>query len=194
MEWTTYYDATIDKPLHPLVLGLEPWLRPGMNAVDLGCGVGTTTLWLAEHGLTVRAIDGEPEAIDRLRLRLPAELPVQTEVARFEALALDPASVDLIVAQFSLFFVPPEAYDAVWANVRTACRPGARFVGQFLGPNDDWKDRGYTLHDRTALDRLFADWRVVELEEVDRDGTTSVGNAKHWHVFHVMAERYSDPM
>jgi len=36
-------------------------------ALDIACGRGRHTLWLAERGLTVRALDRNPDAIEALR-------------------------------------------------------------------------------------------------------------------------------
>jgi cyclopropane fatty-acyl-phospholipid synthase-like methyltransferase len=47
------------------------WLRPGMTALDIGCGEGDTAAWMAERGLDVVGIDFSPHAIRRARQRFP---------------------------------------------------------------------------------------------------------------------------
>jgi SAM-dependent methyltransferase len=46
--------------------------RPAGRALDLGAGEGRTTLWLAERGWTVTAVDFSDVAIDRGRQRAEA--------------------------------------------------------------------------------------------------------------------------
>lgn len=47
----------------------------GLRVLDIGCGQGTNTLWLAERGFTVFAFDSSPAAVERLqRAALRAEL------------------------------------------------------------------------------------------------------------------------
>jgi hypothetical protein len=46
-----------------------------------------------------------------------------------------------------------------------------------------------TSHARDEVGRLFADWRVVEHDEVDRQGAIGRGVPKWWHVHHVVAVR-----
>ena len=46
--------------------------RPGGRALDLGAGEGRTTLWLAEHGWQVTAVDFSDVALDRGRQRAEA--------------------------------------------------------------------------------------------------------------------------
>jgi len=69
--WTRYYDATGEEPRETLLLALEKFdaeNRSGL-AVDLGCGAGRDTAELLRRGWSVLAIDGEEEAIARLKRR-----------------------------------------------------------------------------------------------------------------------------
>jgi len=54
---------------------VQPWLRPGLEVLDLGCGPGTITLGLAEAVLPgrVTGIDASPQAIETAQ-RLAAGL------------------------------------------------------------------------------------------------------------------------
>jgi SAM-dependent methyltransferase len=50
----------------PLVIETARRLRPG-KALDLACGTGRNTLWLAAQGWSVTAIDAAPSAIEALQ-------------------------------------------------------------------------------------------------------------------------------
>jgi tellurite methyltransferase len=194
-DWPAFYDAVADRPPHDTVLeALDRFAREGRCgvAVDLGCGDGRDTGELLRRGWRVLAIDGEQEAIERLRARvLAGGSPggrLETVVARFEEATWPDA--DLLNAGFSLPFCPPEHFDAVWERIRLSIRPGGRFSGQLFGDRDEWVgERALTFHPRAEADRLFDGFELERFDEVDADGRTATGVPKHWHVFHVVARR-----
>jgi tellurite methyltransferase len=182
-----YYQATLDKPLHDVYRILEPHLPKSGIAVDLGCGVGTATLFLAEMGLEVYAIDLQPQAVAILRSRLPAGANVHAEVADMATWEIP--ACEVVVAGFSLFFLNQEQLEALWPRLVKSIRPGGLFSGQFLGPNDEWAGKGHALVDGASLRSMLAEFDLIHYDEVDREGQTALGNAKHWHVFHVVARK-----
>ena len=91
-----------------------------------------------------------------------------------------------------LFACASEQFADVWAAIRAALLPGGRFAGQLLGPRDGWAARpATTIVDRAELDRLLAGLDVERLDEEETDGVTPLGEAKHWHIWHVNARRPS---
>jgi SAM-dependent methyltransferase len=58
--------AEHDSAPNSLLVAMARDLLPG-RALDLACGTGRNTLWLAERGWSVTAIDGSPSAIQTLR-------------------------------------------------------------------------------------------------------------------------------
>jgi len=59
-----------------------------------------------------------------------------------------------------------------------------------LGDRDSWAARRrVVVHDSAALDRLLAGV-TVEMHEVEEtDGITPRGEAKHWHIHHLVFRR-----
>ena len=87
---------------------------------------------LLRRGWHVVAIDGEPEAIARLRARVGDQgHRLVTTVARFEEARWPEAA--LVNSSFALPFCPPESFDDVWSRIRASLVPGARFSGQLFG-------------------------------------------------------------
>jgi tellurite methyltransferase len=185
--WSDYYAANDDRPPREfLVAALRRFPSPG-RAIDVGCGAGIDTLAMLERGWNVFAFDAEPEAIDRLRARVPLALAarLRTEVASMEDVQLPPA--DLGWASFSLFFCDPDRFEGVWARVRTSVSGGGRFAGQILGDRDSWAgNEGITSFDRDAARLLFDGWTIERFVEDEEDGEACSG-PKHWHVFSVVA-------
>jgi 2-polyprenyl-3-methyl-5-hydroxy-6-metoxy-1,4-benzoquinol methylase len=59
---SAYAEGRIESPLDPHVLELASTLEIG-SALDLGCGAGQNSTWLAELGWSVTGIDVAPSAI-----------------------------------------------------------------------------------------------------------------------------------
>jgi membrane dipeptidase len=183
--WRRYFDHAGDDPRETLREAIRRFAEPGL-AVDLGCGTGRDTAELLRSGWSVVAIDGEQEAIDRLRATVgDAGTRLVTQVARFEE-ANWPAC-DLLNASFSLPFCPPDRFEALWHRIVDSIRPGGRFCGQLFGDRDAWAGTGITVQTRAELDRLLQPFDVERLDEVDEDGSTVLGKPKHWHLYHVVA-------
>jgi SAM-dependent methyltransferase len=189
--WSDYYACTIGKPLHPLFSTLEPHLSATGRAIDLGCGVGHAVVWLAEKGWKVEAVDGHAEGLEILKSRLTEEQlsRIKLTESSLEHIHLPENSFDLAIGAYSLFFIDTrENFDRLWSNIRNALKPGGLFIGEFLGPHDDWAEKMIT-HDRAQVDQLLAGMDVLHLEEADQEGQTSMGTDKHWHVFHIIARK-----
>lgn len=187
-NWSDYYAATASRPLHPLYLELQRFFSPPGQALDLGCGVGTGTLWLAEQGFDVHAVDREKEAIEKLIERKPCFACISTELADFACLELEPDSFDVVTAQFSLFFMPRADFDQFWPRLTDSIRCNGLFMGTFLGINDTWANQ-YTTHMLGDIEDLLYDFSIEYHEEAERDGLTALGDSKHWHVHHVIARK-----
>jgi SAM-dependent methyltransferase len=195
-DWPGYFKAVAGKePRETLVQALEIIDKPGF-AIDLGCGEGRDTVELLARGWRVLAIDGHGMAIDLTRHhpRLPRDAADRLEVvlAEMESVALP--ACDLLNASFSLPFCRPEAFDGLWERIHAAIRPGGVFAGQLFGDHDDWArlpDRSH--QSRKRVGELFRGrYKLEHFEEVESDGQDAGGNAKHWHVFHVVARRCPD--
>jgi hypothetical protein len=72
-----------------------------------------------------------------------------------------------------------------------ALRPGGRIACQLFGPRDSWAARRPppVIHDRAAIETLLAGYAVEMLEEEETDAVTPRGQAKHWHIYHLVARR-----
>jgi SAM-dependent methyltransferase len=68
--------------------------RPVLDALDLGAGTGALTAGLVASGLSVTAVEPDPEMLAELRRRLP---DVRAAVGRAEAVPLGDDSVDAVL-------------------------------------------------------------------------------------------------
>jgi trans-aconitate methyltransferase len=76
-------------------------LTPG-KALQMGCGEGHDSVWLALRGWTVTAVDGDPEAVAAAR-EAAARAGVTLALERADLASWRPASrFDLVVSTFSL--------------------------------------------------------------------------------------------
>ena len=62
-EWdAAYAEGEIPTPIDPYLVEVVSGLPPG-DALDLGCGAGQNSIWLAEQGWTVTGVDFAPTAV-----------------------------------------------------------------------------------------------------------------------------------
>ncbi|NKB49887.1 MAG: methyltransferase domain-containing protein [Alphaproteobacteria bacterium] len=194
-DWPAYYEKTGARPPRETLLfaldrfDTEPATGPRL-AVDLGCGSGRDTIELVRRGWRVLAIDAEASAIGKLTARddLPSGADLTGQVARFEE-AFWP-TCDLVNSSFALPLMAPDDFTTVWSRITASLKPGGRIACQLFGSRDSWTGRsGMTFHDREAVDGLLEGFNVEMLREEEDDSTTVRGEAKHWHIFHIVARK-----
>ncbi|MEX0922997.1 MAG: methyltransferase domain-containing protein [Rhodovibrionaceae bacterium] len=191
LSWPDYYAKTEGRPPRATLLeALNRFDAEGRRglAIDLGCGSGRDSLEILKRGWELLAIDREIEGLRRLHDKTACGAKLQTCCNAFEKMSLSPAL--LINASFALPLVPPEQFRAVWRKVTAAILPGGRFAGQFFGQRDSWNgEKNLTFHDREEVEALLRSFELEMLREEEEDSVTVRGEAKHWHIFHVVARK-----
>jgi SAM-dependent methyltransferase len=102
--------------------------QPG-RALDLGCGTGTTSIYLAQHGWQVTGVDFSPKAIELARdkaRRAGVEVDLHLgDVSRLDFLS-DP--FDLILDIGCLHGLDRESRARYAEQLRRLTRPGSKFL------------------------------------------------------------------
>jgi len=197
--WQKFFEATKDRePRETVVEALEYVSAPG-KALDLGCGCGNDSLAMLKHGLTVTAIDGQEEAVRRTVEKAERNgfgERLNAMVSRFEDFELGGEEYDLIYSGFALPFCSQDYFPVFWELLLKALKPGGILAGQLFGDRDEWGSKpehpaniflsleGFN-HMTESLERL-------QFREEERDGTTALDCAKHWHVYHFILRKPAD--
>jgi len=188
-NWTDFYKATKDNPHWPLLERAVSLLGHQGHALDLGCGAGRDTRYLLAQGWFVTAVDSDPHAIALLAELAQERLRIVQ--SSFEHFVYGNEVYDLVSAQFSLPFNPRASFPSIFTRIKQSIKPGGLFTGQFFGIRDEWNTQGndMTFLTQEQAEELLSDLKVREFTEEDKMGNTAAGVLKHWHVFHVIAQK-----
>lgn len=168
------YDAWYDTPLGQYVDRVEKRLlgqlaqpRPGQRALDLGCGTGNHTRWLAGKGLRVTGLD-ESAAMLEVAARKAQQARTDVDWVRGDAeeLPFQEGCLDLVVSVAALEFMARP--DRVLAGALRLLRPGGRLVVGLLARDSAWgelylKDAAESPESVFARARLFDEGEVAGL-------------------------------
>ncbi|WP_407560282.1 class I SAM-dependent methyltransferase [Streptomyces sp. 184] len=169
------YDQVADNYVHLLqTTGMGdirryPWLKASMDAfadtvgdsgpvLDVGCGPGQVTAYLAERGLDVSGVDLSPAMIDNARRLHPQ---CRYRVSSATDLELDDASLAGVLGWWSLFNLPRDVLPQVLALFARALKPGGHFLlGTHVGDEDVVRTEAYG---RTGVRWTTHKWRPEQL-------------------------------
>lgn len=158
------------------------------SAIDMGCGIGNDMGYLAGCGYRVFGFDNNPEAVERCKNKYSNNPAISVKEASFESYSYPNSSV--VLAHSSLFFAQPHQFERIWGKVSSAIIKGGVFSGDFMGPEDEWAN-GFRLPTcpltSGQVKSLFVDYDLIEYREKNEIGKTTMGSAKHWNVFSVVA-------
>ncbi|MBP2471582.1 ubiquinone/menaquinone biosynthesis C-methylase UbiE [Crossiella equi] len=99
------------------------------HVLELGCGTGRQTLYLAEHAGAVTALDMSAEMIEQARAKA-GEAGVSPEFRQGDmtAIPLPGESFDIVVSMLALMHIPLAQRDDVFAEIARVLRPGGRLL------------------------------------------------------------------
>lgn len=104
-------------------------LAPPGRAIDLGCGTGANSIYLAQQGFSVTGVDFAPAALARARASAhAASVDVSFVQDDFTRLSRVTGPFDLLVDYGSFDDLNPSSRAAYVRAVVPLARPGARFL------------------------------------------------------------------
>jgi 2-polyprenyl-3-methyl-5-hydroxy-6-metoxy-1,4-benzoquinol methylase len=129
-------------------IGLTPWdghpqsamvrqlvegtdLQPPGSALDVGCGTGNTSIYLAQHGWQVTGVDFTPKALDKARAKARAA-GAAVDFIHADVTHLSQAGIsgpfELIVDNGCLHGMSDHDRDLYIQEITAAATPGARLT------------------------------------------------------------------
>lgn len=148
-------EGTADLPASP----------PG-EALDVGCGTGDSSIYLAQHGRRVTGVDFVPKALGRARAKARAAGVavdfVQADVTHLSRAGID-AKFQLIVDNGCLHGMSDSDRDLYVQEVTAAAAPGARLLIVAAPPGGPVRFLGL---DQLEIQRRFTpEWTLLSTAE-----------------------------
>lgn len=143
--------------------------RPGWTALSVADGEGRNSVFLAEEGLQVTAVEISPVGLHKAQ-RLAASRHVAVDFVLADVLGWQaPAPFDLVVAIF-VQFVGPAEREALFERIRAAVKPGGVLLMQGYTPKQlEYRTGGPSavenLYTAELLRDAFGDWEILALRE-----------------------------
>jgi 2-polyprenyl-3-methyl-5-hydroxy-6-metoxy-1,4-benzoquinol methylase len=159
--------------------------RPGQEVLDVACGEGRNSVWLASLGCHVLGVDVSPLALEKAaRLALERKVAVTWSEADIRNWQWEPARFDAIVCIF-IQFAEPGQRARVFDGLKATLKPGGMVVLQGYTPKQvEYKTGGPPqashMYTATMLREAFAGFELLHLrehEDVLSEGTKHVGRS-----------------
>lgn len=165
------------------VFGKEPaqflrdhnsYLKPGKSALAVADGEGRNSVYLAEKGLDVTALEFAPTAVARAR-ELADERGVTVDHQQLDIMAQPwpDQQYDLVAGVF-IQFVGPDGRRVQFDRMKAATRPGGLVMLHGYRPEQiDYGTGGppfaENMYTEVILRAAFVGWEILELREYDRE-------------------------
>ncbi|MCX7143002.1 MAG: class I SAM-dependent methyltransferase [Proteobacteria bacterium] len=204
--WNTRYRDAGDDYL----FGIEPshfmarrahLFEEGHSALSVADGEGRNSVWLAEQGLKVTAVEISPIAVAKAR-KLAAGRSVEVHFLVADLLAPEwpPAemenSFDWVVGIF-IQFAGPDERRRQFASMKRATRPGGRILLHGYTPRQlEYKTGGpphaENMYTPDLLRAAFPGWYMEQMAEYDDDIAEGAGHRGRSALIGMVARKQQD--
>lgn len=161
-----------------------PYLHPGATALSVADGEGRNSVFMAECGMQVSALEFAPSALRKAHA-LAAERGVNVDFQQVDVLNHDwPDQVDLVAGIF-IQFVGPNDRERLFDGMKASVKPGGLILLHGYTPKQLEFGTGgppfaQNMYTEEILRTAFADWDILECRAYERDveeGRGHVGNS-----------------
>lgn len=143
-------------------------LEPGQTALAVADGEGRNSVFLAEKGLSVTAMDASSVGIEKAkRLATERGVTIDFQLADIHDWTWTPEAYDLVVAVFIQFLSPAER-PAIFRGMAQTLRPGGRLLLHGYRPEQvDYGTGGPPHRENMYTEaQLREDFRDLQIEEL----------------------------
>jgi len=190
-DWNKYIEATkTRKPVHFLAEAVTLLGNVNGHALDLGCGAGVDSRYLANNGFIVEAVDSNESAIlhtQELCRGLSVQV-IQEDIAKYR---ITTNAYRLILSWFSVPFVSRGKSGQLLADIQEGLMKGGMFVFALLGPEDEWAKTHPEMSFFTIeeLKQLLPKLHFAKVLEEKQTAPGVTGEVKFWHKIQGIARR-----
>lgn len=164
-QWAETYEtsANATRDLASAALRRELALHGGLDVLEIGCGTGVNTRWIAEGSRSVLAIDFSSGMLEQARVNVAStNVRFQQQDLRTEW-AIPDSSVDLVVCSLVLEHI--EDLGHVYAEAARVLRAGGEFFLCELHPFRQLRGRQAEFVDPASGDRVLVRAYVHDFAE-----------------------------
>lgn len=157
------------------------YLTPGLTALCVADGEGRNSVFMAERGLDVTALEYAPSAIEKAR-KLAAERDVHVDFRQVDVTAHDwPRTYDIVVGIF-IQFLGPAQRQTLHENMMQSVAPGGLMMLHGYTPEQiDYKTGGpphaENMYTPALLAEDFQGWEILENRAYTREINEGRGHA-----------------
>ncbi len=148
-------------------------LQQGQRALSVADGEGRNSVFMAECGLQVTALEFAPSAITKAR-KLAAKRGVTVDFQQVDVTAHDwPDTYDLVAGIF-IQFLGPEAREVLFHDMKRSITPGGLimlhgYTPEQIGRGTGGPPHAENMYTEAQLGRDFAGWGILENRAYTRD-------------------------
>ena len=154
------------KPSPPLVRLVESGKIPPGRALDIGCGLGIQSIYLAQEGFKVTGIDISETAIRQAKQRARRRrASVRFVVGNSFDLRFPSGSFSFIFDRGCFHHAPLQMRETYIRGIHRVLRPGGKYMLMAFSKRNNWEVQNeFSFKD---IQKYFSDmFRIVSTEEV----------------------------
>jgi ubiquinone/menaquinone biosynthesis C-methylase UbiE len=122
----------------PGLLKLMPDVK-GKHVLDAGCGTGSLTRWLLDHGANVIAVDASPHMLEEAFKRLGDNADIRLHDLRYPLDFIEGEYMDIVASSLVVHYI--ENIKTVFQEFYRVLKPGGQLVFSFQHPFTDFHYR-----------------------------------------------------
>lgn len=161
------------------------------TAIDLGCGSGNETRFLAKNNISVTAVDAS-DVSKFLYEGLTADEKKRISFIQERFSKVELPKADLIISFAALPFVRKELLPKIIKKIYYSLNEDGYLICNFFGKKDSWYGfEKHTFLEKDEIEDLLKEFKILKINEIERDGETGTYEKKHWHIYWIIAKKCS---
>lgn len=169
-------------------------LKPGEEALAVADGEGRNSVFMAQKGLRVTAMDSAAKGLEKARHLADAKgVEVDFRLADVKTWEWTPAAYDVVAAVF-IQFATPDLRTEIFDGIERTLKPGGLLLLHGYTPKQlEYKTGGppfaENLYTKDLLADRFGGWDILRLEEYEDELSEGAGHSGRSALIDLIARR-----